>query len=344
MGVIRYAVATAVLCASIAAFFRSPFVVESPTLRDAAIYLASKSNDYLYSFLPHVPAEHFQAFGTQSVKLASCVVLPKFVSKTECVSPKGTKDHLVYVATSKGGSVLGANLVVYSALRCALCVGNGERINGFWPPPAESSPSYDSDVTIAVAMMDGWEEYARRQAARKGGKMRCVVVIRDPLSRFESLVRYALALGEWGLSRESFHLKRLLKRDGPDEAVRWAWNAIGNGTMTTTHAYLLDALHVPECTSIRVEDVASNFDETTEKMFSTWGVSSRNFKKKILPSIKRADYSSKTQKELMADHHHTSSKVSKGDQLALHEALMRRSEIVEFLSEQAVQLGYAPYV
>jgi hypothetical protein len=240
----------------------------------------------------------------------------------------------VAAATVKGGSILSARLLLNMALRCGKCVGYGFRPNGNWPPPYETIPSYDSESMLAIAFVQGWQDYALTQVKNKDS-IKCVLTTRDPFSRLISMYMYFEAAGEFALRNVSAHLAAL---PNVQDRVAWMWDNIGRETMERTHAYLLES-RAFGCEAIRFERFSKTFDENAFKVFKLWGVKDAAAKELVRDS-KFLDMSSRTKEELRKDHHHTSSKFPSGYKAEVENAFRAMERAMKVVEQQQRDLKY----
>ena len=105
---------------------------------------------------------------------------------------------LVLAASAKGGALLSAKIAAEVGSACGVCVASGERSRSGIPGPVEDLPSYDGQLLHAIVNMRTWPAYAEQQRLRLGGEGEtlCVTILRDPLSRLQSLYGYARSGGE----------------------------------------------------------------------------------------------------------------------------------------------------
>lgn len=242
----------------------------------------------------------------------------------------------VAAATVKGGSILSARLLLNMAHRCDKCIGYGFRPDGNWPPPYETIPSYDSESMLAIAFVKGWQDYALTQVKGRKENIRCAMTVRDPFSRVVSMFMYFQAAGEYALRNVS---KTLTAMSTVEERVEWMWDEIGHETMEITHEYLVDSL-ASGCKLVKFEGFATNFDETVKTTLEAWGVK-ESVRDELISFSKGLDMSSRSEQELKADHHHTSSKFPKIYKKQVQAAFRGLTRAMDLLNKQRLDLGYA---
>lgn len=320
----------------------------------------------LYELMPYVPAEYFQAAGALYVWSTTCTAL-KTGSPKQCTTDGNSRDLWVIAAAPKGGAVLSAQMSIDIATVCGRCVGvAGRNGTGAWPSPTEELPSYDSDLLFAIANMQRWPEYAAAQnvalpngqssvrvgtvAAETERRSRCVLIIRDPLSRLRSLYMYARAGREtWfkteGVSAELEALHQA-NADGVQEETAVALQAsvnrfmewFGLAYLKSSHGYMSQNLELG-CTAFKFEDLLQNYNATVGKWLDVWGISQE-------PDVRRALLdalaSQAPEAQTAATNHHVSSGLySAAFKVAVAEALQQHSaEVRKLLIAQRAHLGY----
>lgn len=294
-----------------------------------------------YELLPHMPAEIFAAIGSVATRVMTCEGRPMMTLARSVGLAQPALDCFdngtfpVAAATVKGGSILSARLLLNMALRCGKCVGYGFRPNGNWPPPYETIPTYDSDSMLAIAFVDGWQDYALSQVKSKE-EIKCVVTTRNPFSRLVSMYMYFEAAGEFALRNISAHLTAM-----PDvqDRVAWMWNNIGRETMERTHAYLVESRDFG-CQPVRFEAFSETFEENALKVFTSWGVK-KAAALELVQYSKFLDMSSRTEEELKRDHHHTSSKFPPGYKKSVQDAFRSMEQTMRVVRQQQLDFGWA---
>jgi hypothetical protein len=283
-----------------------------------------------------VRAEYFQAVGSYFCYLKTCVLIPQlislgFVEDLGCREPGQEDDLWVMVAAVKGGSVMSARLAVDIHSACGMCLGAGQRVNGFWPPPQESFPLYDgAEGLLAMGNMQTWPEFAVQQKR----SARCVVFTRDPFKRLMSMYTYALSAGEWGLREE----QKMLQTLTPEAGALWTWEKFGRETLLDTQIHVINAL-AQDCQRIPMESLKSDFRGSMELLFDGWGI--RQAARPTLHTIlEKHDLNTKTEEELKNDAHVSSNKFSKEVIDAVIATFAGSKDVMNLIRAQRAELGY----
>lgn len=238
-------------------------------------------------------------------------------------------------ATAKGGTVLVARTAVDIGWMCGLCVGLGHRPDSQWPPAIEYLPDYRSDVLQAYANMQNWPEYANQH----GGKVRCVVVTRDPWKRFKSLYLYSYQGSEYGLLQLSQELQSVHNKSIA-EGVDFLYRCIGEYTIRDSLKYLNISLSHPGCIQIKFEDFEKDFNGTMGRWFDQWAITRPEAREYLLAMAAKHDLKQKSNEVLSKEHHTTKGVLSKADEKAVVTAMRNHAEIRQLLNEHAKFLGY----
>ena len=312
-----------------------------------AVHRHGDAGEALYQVLPYVPAEWFQYVGAWYTWADTCVARPALRSvgvvgpALECRAPDAAsvRELWVIVATNKGGSILGARVSLEMAQACGLCWVIGYRENGNWPPPQETLPSVDGDVMPAIANVQNWPDFVR---AHNHTRVRCVVVVRDPLARLMSLYTYALDAGEMGLRPASVELKRF--GSDFDGGVEWMWRSFAKESMEETQRHLVKSLARPECKAhmVSFDKMATDFDGQMELWFDAWAIPAA-VRPTLLRVAQRHDLGRKTAAQRAADHHVSGSSLTSAQKKLLRRAFLRNKDVMEVMSRQAGELGLPGY-
>jgi hypothetical protein len=306
-----------------------------------SIYTLGGIEEAVYSLLPYIPIQIFQGFAVIYVYFNTVWFLPLARSlqivppPLPCRNSLTKNDLWVIVTGPKGGTVLGARATLDIGSACGLRVGIGFRETSDWPPCQESLPPYESDILMAIANLQTWPQYVKDYQ-----QVRCVVITRHPFARFQSLFQYAYDGGELHLTEASRKLKSLSIEQG----LEWMLTSIGNQTMKQSHDYLMMSLDHPNCIQIKFEDFSKNFDESARKwLIEGWGIITNNNKNvinELLKIISRHDLSRLSEEQRKANHHVSGSRVDKQSQHILRKAILGNYKLLQWLNEQAVELGY----
>jgi hypothetical protein len=297
---------------------------------------ATGIEDAFLCLLPHVPAEHFQAVGAYAVYLKTCLLIPQLISwglveDLGCRAPGHEDDMWVMVAAVKGGSVMSARLTVDIHSACGLCLGAGQRTNGFWPPPRETFPTYDgAEGLLAMGNMQAWPDFV----AKEGKRERCVVFTREPFKRLMSMYTYALSAGEWGLKEE----QKVLQTMSPEEGALWLWKKFGEETLLDTQTHVTNALG-RGCQVIPMESLKHDFRGSMELLFNGWGVQ-ESARLALHAILAKHDLNTKSEEELKKDAHVSSNKFPKEVIDAAASAFKSSDRVMQLIRTQRVELGY----
>jgi hypothetical protein len=188
---------------------------------------------------------------------------------------------------------------------------------------------------LAIAFVKGWQSYALSQVDGRANDIRCALTVRDPFSRVVSMFMYFQAAGEYALRNVS---QTMIAMPSVQERVEWMWDEIGRETMVITHEYLLEAKE-SGCKLIKFEGFSTDFDETVKLTLAAWGVKP-SVMDELVGFSKGLDMSRRTEEELKADHHHTSSKFEKGYKKQVQAAFKALPRAMSLLSQQRSELGY----
>ena len=259
----------------------------------------------------------------------------KWSSSSPCREGNHKDDLWVIVSAAKGGTVLAARASLEIGYYCDLCVGIGHRPDGKWPPAREYNPPYRCDVFMAIANAQNWQEYAREH----GGPVRCVVLTRNPLTRFKSLYQYIYDGSEYDLVDPSKELQKIHKKN-ITQAVYHMFKTIGNQTFIDSHQHLMLSLQRPDCTQIRFEDFTSNFDETMSKWLENWEIMNPKIQQNLLKRLARYDLNRQTATELAKEHHISGRSLTKEEVQNIENAIRSYPDIMQLLNHQSRDLSY----
>jgi len=300
-----------------------------------------------YELLPLVPAEHFANVAAIIVRIGTCE-LRSFIdfvgppiglcsSILDCnMDNGGQPDIRVAVAAAKGGSVVFARSLVDTAFHCGWCLGYGFRPSGEWPPPEETTPSYDADALVAIALVRQWHEYAMKQVEGRKENIFCVLMKREPLSRLTSMYLYFESAGEMFLRNASNYLKSL---PDVDAKTRWMFDSMGKESMIRSHKHLVDSLE-KGCTEISFEETTTRFNETFANVLAAWRVKPAVRQTLIDRISKKHDLTRRTPEQIAKDHHHTASKFQPGYKNEILAAFERNKDVMDLIESQRKDLGW----
>jgi hypothetical protein len=240
---------------------------------------------------------------------------------------------------------------------CGLCVASGERSAPGIPGPIEDLPVYPGQLLHAIVNMQTWPQYVEQQGynvssllstassirdetEQRKGKVRCVVLTRDPLSRLRSLYTYARSGGEHWFRYESGYMQRL---GDPSLTLQQSldlfWEEFGKGYLKQSHDYIMMNLKLG-CVPIKMESFKSHYNDTTRELLEIYGINSA-----VIPELVRrlssADESVKSPEDLKRDAHFTSNKFSDGLVSEVKDKLMRMPEVQDIINSQRREMGAA---
>lgn len=238
-------------------------------------------------------------------------------------------------AAPKGGAVFSARVALDVGAACGLCVASGQREHGAWPGPVEDLPTYKGEVLLAMANMRTWPEYARHHGLRP----RCNLLLRDPLARLVSLYLYA-RIGWERWFRDTGVSAELAAGTNVAASVALFWRRFGGAYLANSHTYLTESI-AEGCRTWKMEDFAADYNGTAARMFAEgWGVEDPTALAEMVEIASEHDLGRRTEKQLLNDHHHTSSKVAGGLKREVQAALEGMPDVSALVREQRSALGY----
>jgi hypothetical protein len=171
------------------------------------------------------------------------------------------------------------------------------------------------------------------------GRVRCVGLIRDPLSRLRSLYAYARSGGEHWFRYGSGTMQKL---SDPSisllESIELFWSLFGKAYLIQSHDYMMMNIQLG-CVPIKMEAFTHNYTQTMREILQVYGIHSRAIPT-LLQKFKSSDNSLKTESQQKADAHVTANKFS-GELIKnvnLH--LMQIDEVKDMVLAHREELGY----
>jgi hypothetical protein len=306
-----------------------------------------------------------------STEYVVCSVIPAWLRPAPlyCFSDDGStdspRDLLVMAAAAKGGAVLSARIVAELGTSCGVCIASGERSAAGIPGPVEELPVYEGQLLHAIINMRPWPQYARRHgytldsaaadamqlvgtrsdtepaAVRNvtGAGVRCVVILRDPASRLQSLYTYARSGGEHWFRYQSGIMAALASPNITlSESLSLFWNGFGRDYLMQSHEYLVYNLKLG-CKPVTMEAFKANYSEAVKQIMVHYNVRSEVIPL-LLSRLSGADLSRKTEEQKKADKHVTANKFSPALLAGVKEFLHSDPEVSELVRQQRIELGY----
>lgn len=156
--------------------------------------------------------------------------------------------------------------------------------------------------------------------------------------RLKSLMQYAWEGGEPALWKASAHLKSLRTWK---ERVNWAWDAFAKGSMINTHEVLLKATSRKECTKIRFEKFASDYDAAFMDWMRAWDIRDQNAMQTLAQLAVRHDLNRLTPEQRAAHHHVSGKSLTDSEIKEMEHAMKEHPDISRLMHQQSIDLGYA---
>lgn len=220
----------------------------------------------------------------------------------------------------------------------------------------EDLPVYRGQLLHAIVNMRTWPNYVKhmgydidtlvhprynnpQELTRQSSKqVRCVVLVRDPLSRLRSLYTYARSGGEhWfryesGLMRELGNSSLTLQK-----SLELFWETFGKDYLIQSHEYTMMNI-ILGCQPVKMESFKASYNETITDVLRAYGVNSKVFPE-LVHRLSSADHSQKTDNDLKRDAHYTSNKFSNEFVSEVKERLMLMPEVQEMIAKQRLDLA-----
>jgi len=252
-------------------------------------------------------------------------------------------------------------------------VASGERSAPGIPGPIEDLPVYEGQLLHAIINMRTWPEYVYRMGydlhlmntaadiqevatsigtklqfgklprfkEHRNGKIRCVTLIRDPLSRLRSLYTYARSGGEhWfryqsGIMRELSDPSMTIK-----QSLETFWEKFGRGYLLQSHEFMYMNIQLG-CVPIKIESFSVNFTNTIQHILEVYGLNERGAST-VLKRLMSSDVSTKSIEERRRDAHVTDNKFSLVFVEEVKSLLMLMPDVRDLVVLHRKQLGYLP--
>lgn len=264
------------------------------------------------------------------------------VSQDESMQTDGSV--IVFVASSKGGSVLSSFLAWELARQCGLSIAFGLAKTDQWPPEPDVPPHYEADILLAVSNGKRWKEYIEERDFNQNKEVNCVVFTRHPVDRFVSMFQYTLEGGESGLKS---HARVLAGMESFEDMVNHVWQAFGKTTMEESHSLLMSSLESElfPCQQVKVDMFfkgGQGFDEATSQLFEVLRIR-EEVQQSLLESFQKHDLSRQQVKDMKGSKNHphaSGTSLSKADKATLRRFIMKQAEISKILLLQCKELGY----
>ena len=179
------------------------------------------------------------------------------------------------------------------------------------------------------------------QQQQQRGRVRCVVIIRDPLSRLRSLYTYARSGGEHWFRYESGLMGQLGNSSlSLQQSLDFFWQTFGRGYLVQSHEYSMMNLDLG-CVPVKMEWFKEDYSGTVQRILRAYGISEA-----VIPSLSRritsdADASLKTEEQRKADAHFTANKFSARLIREINERLAAMEEVQVMVTRHRSELGYS---
>lgn len=229
-----------------------------------------------------------------------------------------------------------------------MCIASGERSAPGIPGPVEELPVYEGRLLHAVINMRTWPNYVEQLGYNistisgsnsSGRRVRCVTLIREPLSRLRSLYTYARSGGEHWFRYRSGIMQQLSNQSiSLEESVMLFWMTFGKAYLIQSHEFMMMNIRLG-CTAVKMESFKQNYNATISKILQSYGIHPRAASR-LLSKLSSSDVSAKSADEQKADAHVTDNKFSSGLVSAVKEHLLSMADVREMISVHKIELGY----
>ena len=194
-------------------------------------------------------------------------------------------------------------------------------------------PSYASNQGYDIQTLNNQQVQSKK-------KIRCVTLVRDPLSRLRSLYTYARSGGEHWFRFESKIMAKLADKNATlAESLDTYWNLFGKEYLEQSHAYTKYNLNLG-CTGVKMENFHENFNASISMILGVYGVRTQVHEEIISSLGKTADSSRMSKSQRNANPHLTSIKFSSKLLRDMTEYLMQKEEIRDMIEKHRLELGY----
>lgn len=158
--------------------------------------------------------------------------------------------------------------------------------------------------------MRNWPLYAEKYGYSLNtinNTIKCVLLIRDPLTRLKSLYTYARSGGEHWFRYESGIMQKLSNPNITlNESIHLFWNEFGKDYLIQSHEYNLFNLKLG-CNPIKMEDIKLNYNQTMIQLLKYYHFNNNSIHI-LLNKLILSDISKKSLKQQQINKHITSNK------------------------------------
>ena len=230
-------------------------------------------------------------------------------------------------------------------------MASGERSDPGIPGPVEDLPVYEGKLLHAIINMRSWPSYVERygydmktladkETRTRTGRVRCVTLIREPLSRLRSLYTYARSGGEHWFRYKSGIMQKLSNQSlSLKQSVELFWESFGKDYLIQSHEYMKMNIELG-CRPIKMESFSQNYTATILEILQVYGVNSRAVPQ-LLKRLAMSDVSKKSLDQQRQDAHVTANKFSTDLVKNVKKYLLNDGDIREMVAAHRVELGYS---
>ena len=174
----------------------------------------------------------------------------------------------------------------------------------------------------------------------KSSRVRCVVLIRDPVARLRSLYTYARSGGEHWFRYGSNIMHQLSDPSLTlEQSVMLFWETFGRDYLLQSHDYLMMNIALG-CHSIKMESLQKNFSASVVDMLRVYGISESAIPH-IIDRVRDSDLNTKSVAEQRRDAHVTANKFSPElIEKVKHILTLGIPELMTIVQQQRLELGY----
>ena len=234
-------------------------------------------------------------------------------------------------------------------------MASGERSAPGIPGPVEATPTYEGKLLHAIINMRTWPSYVENMGydmqtlvsnashieiqTGKPGRVRCVTLIREPLSRLRSLYTYARSGGEHWFRYRSGLMKTLGNSSHSlEQSIGLFWDIFGKDYLLQSHEYMIMNMKLG-CKPIKMELFQQNFSDAVLTLLKTFGVDNKATPA-LLRKLSSSDISKKTKEERIADAHITANKFTGAFVAEVRTQLLQIDEASRLIQLHRAELGY----
>ncbi len=172
-----------------------------------------------------------------------------------------------------------------------------------------------------------------------GPKVRCVTLLRDPLSRLRSLYTYARSGGEHWFRFESGLMQALSNSSITlQDSLDLFWQQLGQAYLVQSHKYLMMNL-VLGCAPIHMESFKNNFIDTLRQVLTVYGINEAAQGPLVERISSSADVGRQTEQQRRADSHLTANKFDPALVREMDHRLMDMSPVRNMVTTQRKELA-----